>query len=170
MTCEHCGAPLRPDLERELFVCDYCGTETLPPVAADGVMLIGDSKFACPLAHVSLADAAIESIPLLYCRDCHGMLIEMDDLESLVSQLRAHRDRPAAYVAPRSAADAARVIHCPRCNGEMDNHAYGGGGNINVDTCEACDSIWLDSGELRKIVSAPDYEPVYLRYGDARQS
>ena len=170
MTCEHCGAPLRPDVDRELFVCDYCGTELLPPAAADGVMIIADSKFDCPLCKAKLADAALESIPLLYCRDCHGMLIGMDDLGPLVSSLRAHRDRPATYVAPRSQKDADRILHCPRCGASLDCHPYGGGGNVNVDSCEACETIWLDSGELRKIVAAPDYEPVYLNYGDARKS
>jgi len=161
---------MRPDTDRGIFICDYCGAQVLPPAAADGVMVLGDSKFDCPVCHSKLADATIESIPQLYCRECHGMLIAMDDLEPLISTLRAHRDRPASYIAPRSAADAVRVLHCPRCNREMDNHPYGGGGNVNVDACESCQSIWLDSGELRKIVSAPDYEPLYLRYGDARES
>jgi Zn-finger nucleic acid-binding protein len=170
MTCEHCGAPLRPDVNRGRFVCDYCGTELLPPAAADGVMILGDSKLGCPLCKSKLADAALESISLLYCRECHGMFVAMDDLEPLVSSLRAHRDRPATYIAPRGERDTARALPCPRCGAPMDNHPYGGGGNVNVDSCETCESIWLDSGELRKIVSAPDYDPVYLDHGDARES
>jgi Zn-finger nucleic acid-binding protein len=119
---------------------------------------------------VKLADAALESIPLLSCRECHGMFIAMDDLGPLVSSLRAHRDRPATYLAPRGERDINRALDCPRCGATLDCHAYGGGGNVNVDSCEACESVWLDSGELRKIVAAPDYEPVYLNYGDARES
>jgi Zn-finger nucleic acid-binding protein len=168
MTCEHCGAPLRPDTDRGLFICDYCGSELLPPTAADGVMIVADSKFNCPLCKGKLADAALESIPLLYCRECHGMFIAMDDLEPLVSSLRVNRDRPATYLAPRGERDLSRQLRCPRCSVEMDCHAYGGGGNVNVDSCEACESIWLDSGELRKIVAAPDHEPVYLNHGNAR--
>lgn len=170
MTCEHCGAPLRPDLDRGLFVCDYCGTEFLPPAEAGGVIVIDDSKFACPLCKSKLADAALESIPLLYCRACHGMFIAMDHLGPLISSLRARRDRPAAYAIPRSDHDAGRSLHCPRCAAPLDCHLYGGGGNVNVDSCEPCESVWLDSGELRKIVAAPDYQPVYLNHGDARES
>ena len=40
----------------------------------------------------------------------------------------------------------------------MDAHPYGGGGNVNVDSCETCGLIWLDGGELRRIVAAPDHE------------
>lgn len=174
MTCEQCGAPLRPDRERGLFVCDYCGTEVLPPSTDEGVLVLDDSKFDCPLcpiaSPVKLANAMLEAVPMLYCRQCHGMLIAMEDLETLLSALRAHRDRPAAYVEPRSAADAGRSLHCPRCGAAMDDHPYGGGGNVNVDSCESCESIWLDRGELRKIASAPDYEPVYLKDGDAPES
>jgi Zn-finger nucleic acid-binding protein len=170
MTCEHCGAPLRPDIDRGLFVCDYCATEFLPPAEADGVIVISESKFNCPLCKSKLADAALESLARLYCRDCNGMFVAMDDLGPLVSSLRTHRDRPATFIAPRGDRDTARQLQCPRCTSALDCHLYGGGGNVNVDSCETCESVWLDSGELRKIAAAPDYEPVYLDHGDARQS
>jgi Zn-finger nucleic acid-binding protein len=41
----------------------------------------------------------------------------------------------------------------------MDEHLYGGGGNVNVDSCEACGVLWLDRGELSGIVAAPDRDP-----------
>jgi len=41
----------------------------------------------------------------------------------------------------------------------MDEHLYGGGGNVNVDSCETCGVLWLDRGELSKIVAAPDRDP-----------
>ena len=158
MTCERCGAPLRTDLDRGIYVCDYCGTEVRPPSESEGVLVTGDSHFACPLCHGKLADGALESVPLLYCPACHGMLILMNDFIPLLSLLRAHYTRFASFIAPR-ASDADRVLLCPRCNAQMDSHPYGGGGNVNVDSCESCESIWLDSGELRKIASAPDSEP-----------
>jgi Zn-finger nucleic acid-binding protein len=41
----------------------------------------------------------------------------------------------------------------------MDKHAYGGGGNVDVDSCEQCEVLWLDRGELSRIVAAPDRNP-----------
>jgi hypothetical protein len=85
------------------------------------------------------------------------MLIAMDDFQPMISAIRAHRDGPAVFISPRSAADAERVLHCPKCGAAMDDHPYGGGGNVNVDSCETCEMIWLDGAELRKIASAPDH-------------
>jgi hypothetical protein len=84
------------------------------------------------------------------------MLVDMDDFQPLIAALRSHRDAPAAFLAPRSSSDADRTLKCPKCGAAMDDHPYGGGGNVNVDTCEACEAIWLDGGELRKIASAAD--------------
>ncbi|HTS78343.1 MAG TPA: zf-TFIIB domain-containing protein [Bryobacteraceae bacterium] len=158
MTCEHCGAPLRVDPERGMLVCDYCGSEVIPPAEDEGVVVLDDTQYVCPVCSAKLANASLEHFPMLYCRQCHGMLVAMDDLEALVSALRSHRDRPAAYVEPRNSADGGRSLRCPRCGAAMDNHPYGGAGNVNVDSCETCESVWLDKGELREIAAAPDYD------------
>jgi len=149
---------MRVDRERGLFICDYCQSEVSPPVDADGILLLGAAKEQCPIcaAAVSLANGSLGSFNLLYCEHCHGMLIDMDDFQPLIAALRAQRDGPAAFLAPRSSADADRTLTCPKCGGAMDDHPYGGGGNVNVDTCEACEAIWLDGGELRKIAAAAD--------------
>ncbi len=168
MTCEHCGAPLRADIERGLFLCDYCGSEMLPPQEDDGVLVLDETRFICPVCGKKLNHGSLEQFGVLHCRGCGGMLIAMDDLEPLVSALRAHRGRPSEYLTPRNAADAERSLVCPRCGGAMEGHPYGGGGNVNVDSCERCESVWMDKGELRKIAAAPDYEPLYLDHGDDR--
>jgi Zn-finger nucleic acid-binding protein len=47
----------------------------------------------------------------------------------------------------------------------MDTHPYGGPGNIVVDNCEKCQIIWLDYGELKKVINAPGRD---RGVGDAR--
>ena len=37
----------------------------------------------------------------------------------------------------------------------MQTHPYYGPGNIVIDTCEHCNTIWLDYGELAAAVNAP---------------
>jgi len=147
---------MRADRDRGVFVCDYCESQATPPVDDDGVLVLGPAKEKCPICAAALSKGSLESFSLLYCERCRGMLIDMDDFQPLIAALRSHRDAPAAFLAPRSAADADRTLNCPRCGAAMDDHPYGGGGNVNVDTCEACDVIWLDGGELRKIASAAD--------------
>jgi Zn-finger nucleic acid-binding protein len=165
MHCEHCGAAMRLDRDRGMMVCLYCGAECIPAQDEDGVEIIGPSSKKCPVCAASLSDSVIESFPILSCAQCHGMLIPMDTFPHLLSDLRAHRERPPEFVSRRDESDAARHLHCPQCGSEMDAHPYGGGGNVNIDSCEKCAVVWLDRNELRKIVVAPDHEPLYLKYG-----
>jgi len=37
----------------------------------------------------------------------------------------------------------------------METFQYNGPGNIVIDTCHQCDLIWLDFGEITKVVNAP---------------
>jgi Zn-finger nucleic acid-binding protein len=37
----------------------------------------------------------------------------------------------------------------------MSTHPYFGPGSIVIDTCDACDLVWLDVGELKQVVDAP---------------
>ena len=37
----------------------------------------------------------------------------------------------------------------------MVTHPYLGPGAIVIDTCETCDCLWLDAGELKRVVDAP---------------
>lgn len=148
---------MRADRDRGLFVCDYCESQATPPLDDDGVLLLGPAKEKCPICQSGLSSGSLESFDLLFCERCRGMLIPMDDFQPLVAALRAHRGAPTSFLAPRSSADADRALKCPKCGAAMDGHPYGGGGNVNVDTCEACEAIWLDGGELRKVASAADH-------------
>ena len=168
MHCEHCGAAMRLDRDRGMLVCAYCGAERTPTEDDDGVQIIGPSSKPCPVCATPLSEGRIEGFSVLYCEQCHGMLIPMDTFPLLIADLRSHREGLPEFAGRRDEADAARRLHCPQCQNEMDGHPYGGGGNINIDSCEKCAVIWLDRRELRKVVVAPDHEPLYLRYGNDR--
>jgi Zn-finger nucleic acid-binding protein len=157
MTCEHCGAAMRLDRDRSLFLCDYCHAQAIPQAGDDGVLVLEPVKAKCPMCHIAMNDATLDSYSLTYCQRCRGMAIAMDDLQPVIASIRSHRDAPAAFLAPRPEGDAARGLDCPNCGAAMDAHPYGGGGNVNVDSCEACGILWLDGGELRKIASAADH-------------
>jgi Zn-finger nucleic acid-binding protein len=162
MKCDGCGASMRMDRNQGVFVCDYCGTQAIPPEGDDGVHILGVTKIACPVCATVLADGAIESHCMRYCQHCRGMLVAMDDF---LADLRARRDWPAQVLAPRGS-DNGRVLACPNCGRQMEEYPYGGGGNVNIDSCESCGLLWLDRGELRRIAAAPDREPQFLQNAD----
>ncbi len=44
-------------------------------------------------------------------------------------------------------------MHCPKCGEDLETvHMYG----IQVETCPACQGIWLDKGELEAILEHED--------------
>jgi Zn-finger nucleic acid-binding protein len=173
MTCPNCGAATLLDRDRGVFHCDYCGGEAVPPIGDDGVQLLGETKLACPSCEAMLSDGRIEQRDLLYCEKCRGMFLGMADLMPLVNTLRVWHNRPSFALRRPSDQGERLPRKCPRCSQAMDHHPYGGPGNILIDSCERCAAVWLDQGELQRVVSAPDREqvsPVYSNYGPAGQS
>lgn len=164
--CPACGAPLNPRPDTTGFECSYCHTVFYPGEEDEGVEVscaVQDSNpdsgfpanLACPVCRVPLVTASIAKISVLYCTHCHGLLLPMGALESAIDELRAAATNPTVH-APADRGDLKRVLQCPRCNRRMDTHFYAGPGNVIVDTCDACNLIWLDRGELTRIAHAPD--------------
>ena len=156
MNCPSCGAPMRLKADMESFTCDYCKRVVLPEKNDDGVRVLGDpSGQDCPLCNIPLVHAVLAKNPIIYCTGCKGILIQMAMLEGLIEELRDERGAGAAQAAPDKE-DLRRKINCPQCHHPMDAHFYAGPGNVVIDSCEDCSLIWLDSGELMRIVHAPD--------------
>jgi Zn-finger nucleic acid-binding protein len=44
----------------------------------------------------------------------------------------------------------------------MDTHPYYGPGNVVIDNCGRCGLVWLDFGELDRIISAAGRDRGYL--------
>lgn len=47
--------------------------------------------------------------------------------------------------------DSPTELTCPKCNGRMRTYARNG---ITIDQCTACHGIFLDRGELERLISA----------------
>jgi Zn-finger nucleic acid-binding protein len=160
VNCPSCGAPITLKPDTEGFKCDYCHALFFPGEEDDGVQVSGEQPDpslaqACPLCNVPLVQAAIAKIPVLYCTQCHGLLLPMQVLPSLIEELRAGQGSPAVQTPPDHG-DLKRTIQCPKCHRRMETHLYAGPGNVIVDSCGNCFFIWLDRGELTRIVRAPD--------------
>ncbi len=156
--CPKCGAPITLKPDTQGFKCDYCHAVFFPGEEDDGVQVSGepaDPSLACPLCEQTLVNATIAKIPVLYCTQCHGLLMPMNVLPGLIDSLRAGVDKPAVQTAP-DPGELKRAIECPKCHRRMDTHPYAGPGNVVIDSCGDCFLIWLDCGELMRIAHAPD--------------
>jgi Zn-finger nucleic acid-binding protein len=156
--CPACGAPITPKPDTEGYKCDYCHAVFFPGEEDDGVVVsadTGSSDQACPLCSVPLVQASIAKIRVLFCTECHGLLMPMNELQSLIDASRGG-DHPPAVQTPPDPSELKRTIQCPKCHRRMDTHPYAGPGNVIIDSCRDCLLIWLDRGELTRIAHAPD--------------
>jgi len=141
------------DVQNDTFVCGYCHNVVVPEKDSSGVAILGDpSDETCPVCRLTLMRAVLGKSPLLYCIKCHGMLIAIEDFQTLIAAART----ASAPVAELSANpdELKRIIACPHCNKPMEAHFYAGPGNVVIDTCETCSLNWLDHDELARIAHA----------------
>lgn len=76
------------------------------------------------------------------------------DRESL-ERLRAARLEEA-----RARGEDVATMQCPRCDGKLHELTYE---EVKIDRCDKCQGIWLDSGELERIVGEESTTNRWLR-------
>lgn len=107
----------------------------------------------CPVCSKSMTQKNLGGVTVQVCAEgCKGIwfecgeLAKLDEVNEGVGQ--ALRD---ALAAPRTN-DANRAdLTCPKCQISMHHHLYEGEKEVNIDECDKCGGIFLDSGELKAI-------------------
>src|SRR5438132_7486697 len=157
MRCENCGAGMRLKDDDDCLRCEYCESVYCPEPNERGIRVLGEpAGLSCSLCAVGLVHAVVAGKRVLYCPQCHGLLIDMELFATLVQLLQSHHDSPIEVLRPPDWKELRREMTCPQCGRRMDTHLYGGPGNIVIDNCERCSLNWLDDGELQRGVGAPD--------------
>jgi Zn-finger nucleic acid-binding protein len=152
MNCPGCGAAMQLAGNRRHFRCDHCGNFHFPDETGDGVAVLGEPAGAdCPVCHEPLRAAAIDGEAVNYCDRCRGFLTATAAFGRIVTERRKRHGPHERVTDPFDPADLRRGLKCPGCQGRMEAHPYFGGGNAVVDTCDRCNLIWLDAGELAVI-------------------
>jgi Zn-finger nucleic acid-binding protein len=143
---------------RRYFFCRHCGSFHFPEALDDGVRVLERdlAKTTCSVCKRLLASAVVDDrFEARYCEGCRGVLLSRGQFVEIVDSRRAVRSTPPVPAAPIDIRDLQRSIQCPTCSNNMSTHPYYGPGNVVIDTCDRCDVVWLDFGELRQIVDAP---------------
>jgi Zn-finger nucleic acid-binding protein len=171
MNCPNCAAAMSVVGNRGHLSCDYCGTLQFPTDVGDGVRPIGDmTNIPCPVCHIPLEWALIETAKVAFCSSCRGFLANNESFVEIVHKRRAKHAPHERITAQFDPKELNRILSCPGCRGRFETHPYFGGGNAVVDTCAICKLIWLDAGELAIIErhvtdSRPDAVPIYVPIG-----
>jgi Zn-finger nucleic acid-binding protein len=141
-----------PVAGRNYLHCSHCDSYDFPEDIGDGVQIVGDPiSTDCPVCRRALQTAIIEGQGVGYCTNCRGILSAMDEFAEFVERRRAKHALSDHAPVPFDPEELKRLLHCPTCHQPMDCHLYAGGGTVVVDTCELCNLIWLDAGELALI-------------------
>ena len=165
MNCKQCGAPLSVEDGQDIFHCPYCGSYDFPDPNQDGVALLDElSPYFCPLCEQSLVSAVVQNVRILSCPHCRGILIAQSKMLPILRQ--AKPSTPLGEDGPnlQNKTELKRTVACPSCRKMMAVYPYGGPGNIIIQGCAQCQMIWLDFGELSRIVRS--YSEMYNQSQD----
>lgn len=86
------------------------------------------------------------------CPSCGGVRVSRPVLNRLRGMSpAAHPLLAAPPPGDGAASKMARIRRCPACQTTVLSHTFGGG-NVRVESCEACDLVFLEKGRLAAIV------------------
>ena len=141
------------DEGENFFHCEYCGSYDFPDPNQDGVALLDEvSLFACPLCRKPLVAASIKNIRIFSCPNCRGNLIDQSKMLPILRQAQPLDSISENLDHIQNKSELTRTAVCPSCQKMMNVYPYGGPGNIIIQGCEHCRLIWLDFGELSRII------------------
>jgi Zn-finger nucleic acid-binding protein len=159
MNCQSCGAPMELFERRRYYFCHHCGSfHFIGGQAVDGLHVLErpDDADACPVCASPLTRGVLdEAHAVEHCERCGGLLMPRSSFAHVVNHRRAWAAGPPAPPVRLDARELERQLTCPACRKPMAVHPYYGPGNVVIDTCDRCDAVWVDSGELKVIADAP---------------
>jgi Zn-finger nucleic acid-binding protein len=144
---------------RRYHYCNHCGTfHFIETPEIEGVRLLEPQGVvrSCPLCQSALLRALLDDRSVVeHCQKCRGLLLPRATFGEVVALRRARSSSAVVPPVPLDPRELGRHLTCPSCRARMDVHPYYGPGNVVIDSCSACDLIWLDHGELKQISEAP---------------
>jgi Zn-finger nucleic acid-binding protein len=158
MNCPNCGAPMQLRASSPVWTCDHCRTSIQLGAGIDGLDVDrnGTSSYTCPVCHHQLAPATMDrSYRLDACTECQGLLLPIAAFGTTVETKRLFAMTPSKMPPADATGNLKRTIACPSCGERMITDWYYGPGRVVIDTCESCGLVWLDGGELQRVIDAP---------------
>lgn len=175
MNCKQCGAPMVLFRERAYYHCEFCNSYHFPDPNPGGLRILGENPdgIQCPQCGITLNMMIADDFYQGYqCSNCRGLLFNRSKFRDVIESRRATTKAPPEPINTFNPAELERRTFCPLCRNHMETFQYLGPGNIVIDTCHADDLIWLDYGELNRVVNAPGSDrgiPIKKALGDDQQ-
>lgn len=162
MDCVNCGA----SLTTKSNVCKHCGTLNDVDLRAIGRSSVRGpaTDRVCPRCEQPLLPVELHVDGELFierCDRCLGIFFDPGELETLLDASVSNiagvdLDRMSVLIDERGDDDAPEVsyVKCPICGELMNRENFGRGARsgVIVDICRK-DGVWLDGGELSKLLN-----------------
>lgn len=103
----------------------------------------------CPRDQTPLIAHVREGVEADVCSQCHGVWFSRPALEACAQKLGANAALPTAPIQVRPS-PILRRLPCPVCQPDrLVTHMHE---SVEVDTCPRCHGVWLDQGEMERIL------------------
>jgi Zn-finger nucleic acid-binding protein len=144
--------------ERDYYFCEHCQSYHFPDQNREGLRVLGENPegIKCPHCKIILNLVTYGDFYQGYqCDKCQGLMFNRSTFRDAIDFSRAQAKTPPEPYNTFDPVELERTTFCPKCIKKMETFQYMGPGNIVIDTCHDCDLIWLDYGEIAKVVNAP---------------
>ncbi len=103
----------------------------------------------CPKCQIEeMTPEEYEGITVDRCQACKGIFFDRDELNKMISKKMGNKADTFAFSATSDDMDE-RIATCPHCRQKMT--PCKGAGDIRIDLCKTCKSVFLDQGELASL-------------------
>lgn len=108
----------------------------------------------CPKCAGTLQTRRFGDVEVDQCDRCKGVWLELGELPDLIAYHQRHGTADYSSKTEQTPAYNAITAPCPRCGGQghMTRVRNLRHPQIVMDSCSVCYGIWLDGGELDKLV------------------
>ena len=110
----------------------------------------------CPRCNNTLKRVTVKDLALDTCESCEGLWLDRDELQKIISisidQLEVSAISDSLVTENEYLPKLKNPLNCPFCNALMQNFNYCYDSGVLIDKCRLCGGIWLDDGELKRII------------------
>lgn len=104
----------------------------------------------CPACHNPMVALELAGVEIDHCLSCKGTWLDAGELDLLLEGSEGSRAFLSSFAPDEGGSEKPRK--CPICDKRMEKILCGAEGGVRIDRCRRGDGLWLDKGELRRIL------------------